>query len=174
MNKKILFNIVGFYLCWWISIYASNSGFFFIGPIFVMFFLGIHFYKIVYHKYEFYFLLICLIIGFGIDTFFLKYEIINYKGYLPQAYNIAPLWVSFLWVCFGATIYHSFKWVKTRYTLMGILSAISGPLIYLSAAKIGVVTILTTSNTYIVIISITWFIFIPLLIFISDKLVEYK
>ena len=174
MNKKILFNIIGFYLCWWLSIYGASIEYYYLGPISVILFLLVHFYKISYHKYEFYFLLICFLIGFCIDTFFLRYQIIDYEGYMPQNYNVSPLWVSFLWVCFGATIYHSFKWVKTRYTLMSILSAISGPIIYLSAAKIGVVTILQNSNLYIVIVSITWAVFIPLLVFISDKLVDSK
>lgn len=174
MNKKIIFNIIGFYFCWWATIYASYLEYYFMGPIFVVLFLGIHFLKIVYHKYELYFLFICLFIGFSIDTFFLKFNIISYKGYLPEVYNIAPMWVSFLWVCFGATIYHSFKWIKTRYLLMAILSAISGPLIYFSAENLEVVTVLSDTNLYIAIISITWFLFIPLLIFISDKLVESK
>ena len=171
MNKKILFNIIGFYLCWWLSIYGAYIGHYYIGPLSVIIFLFVHFYKIVYHKYEFYFLLICLLIGFCIDTFFLRYQIINYEGYLPQNYNVAPLWVAFLWVCFGATIYHSFKWAKTRYTLMGILSAISGPVIYLSAEKIGVLIILKNSNLYLIIIAITWSVFIPLLIILLIPLV---
>ena len=51
MNKKILFNIIGFYLCWWLSIYGASIEYYYLGPISVILFLLVHFYKISYHKY---------------------------------------------------------------------------------------------------------------------------
>ena len=38
INNKKLFNIVGFYLCWLVAILGAANSYFFIGPLFVMFF----------------------------------------------------------------------------------------------------------------------------------------
>ena len=83
LNKKILFNIVGFYLCWWASIFGAANNYFFIGPIFVILFLFFHFFYVINQKKEIIFILICFFIGLFIDTFFLRFNVIYYKGYFP-------------------------------------------------------------------------------------------
>ena len=172
MNKKILFNIFGFYFCWWMSVYGAAVEMYYLGPLSVLLFLFVHLYKIVYHKNEILFLIICFFVGTVIDTLLLRFNVIQYNGLLPLYYEIAPLWVVCLWVCFGATILHSFKWVKGRYLLLSVLSAISGPLIYFSAAKFNTLHFINETSYKIIIISIIWAVFIPLLILISDQLVE--
>ena len=172
INKKILFNIIGFYICWWGSIFGAANDHFYIGPLFVLLFLFIHFYKIVYHKNEIAYLFICFCFGFIIDTIFLRMNIISYKGYLPDYFNIAPLWVVCLWVCFGATVYHSFSWVRRKYFTMSILGAMFGPLIYYSGAKLESLNFINNANSNIKIVAIAWAILIPLLVFISDRLID--
>ena len=112
INKKILFNIIGFYICWWGSILGAANDNYFIGPLFVVIFLFIHSIKVMHYSNEILFLVICYFIGFLIDTIFLRLNIINFNGYLPENYRLAPIWVTGLWVCFGASVSHSFKWIK--------------------------------------------------------------
>ena len=151
MSKKILFNIFGFYFCWWISIYGASVEIYYLGPLSVLLFLFIHLYKIVYHKNEILFLIICFFVGATIDTLLLRFNVIEYDGFLPYYYDIAPLWVVCLWVCFGATISHSFKWVKRRYLLLSILGAMSGPIIYFSATKFNTLHFINETNYKIII-----------------------
>ena len=172
INKKILFNIVGFYICWWGSIWGAVNNLFFIGPICVLLFLFIHLFKIVYNKNEILYLFICFILGFILDTIFLRLEIINYKGYLPLEYNLAPLWVVGLWVCFGATVLHSFKWIRRRYITLFILGAICAPIIYLSASRLETLNFVNENFYALSFVSLGWAIFLPFLIFLSDCIVE--
>ena len=172
INKKIIFNIAGFYFCWWISIFGASNNYFFIGPFFVMFFLMLHFFYVINQKKEIIFILICFFIGLLVDTFFLRFDIIDYKGYLPDNFNIAPLWVISLWMCFGSSISHSFKWVKGNYLLLSILGAVSGPLIYVSATKLEVLYFNYGIYINLICVSIAWGLFLPLVVYISDKLVD--
>lgn len=172
INKKILFNIVGFYLCWWASIFGAANNYFFIGPIFVILFLFFHFFYVINQRKEIIFILICFFIGLFIDTFFLRFNVIYYKGYFPDNFNIAPLWVVSLWMCFGSSISHSFKWIKGNYILLFFLGAFSGPLIYVSATKLEVLYFHYAVYVNLIIVSIAWGLFLPLVVYISDKLVD--
>ena len=172
ISKKIIFNILGFYLCWWITVFGVKNSIFYIGPVSVVFFILVHLYKVMYDKKEIIFLFICFILGGIIDTILLRFSIVDYKGVLVDMYRLAPLWVMLLWLCFGATVYHSFRWAKRKYMSMFFIGAISGPLVYFSASKLGVVVFNTNLLLVLVPISIIWSIFIPFLIFISDQIMK--
>ena len=77
-------------------------------------------------------------LGAFIETTLFNLDIIFHKGILTQ-YNIAPLWAISLWVCFGATIYHSFKWMSKQYITSAILGALSAPIVYFSFKSLGVI-----------------------------------
>jgi len=59
INGKIIFNVIGFYICWWLTIFGTSKGYYFTGPLSVVLFLVIHFYKVTNHKKEDLFLIIC-------------------------------------------------------------------------------------------------------------------
>ena len=172
LNKKILFNIIGFYFCWWASIFGATNKFYFIGPIFVSIFLLIHFLYVINQKKEIIFILICFFIGLLIDSFFLRFDIIHYKGYLPDNFNIAPLWVVSLWMCFGSSISHSFRWVKGNYMSLFLLGAVSGPLIYASATKLEVLYFNYAAYINLISVSLAWGVFLPFVVYLSDKIVD--
>ena len=174
INKKILFNIIGFYLCWFISFYGASINNFYLGPVSVIVFLFVHFSKVMYDRKEIIFILICLFSGFVVDSIFLNLGIIKYKGISPMSSNLAPIWVVSLWACFGATIYHSFRWAKRKYLTMFFLGAVSGPFIYFSAYNMRVLFFDDNFIEVLVVISIIWSIVIPLLILISDKIIKEK
>ena len=95
-------------------------------------------------------------------------DIIIHKGILTQ-YNIAPLWAISLWVCFGATIYHSFKWMSKQYITSAILGALSAPIVYFSFKSLGVIEFGVTNIIAAFSVSAIWCFFIPLFIIIADK-----
>ena len=171
MNNKILFNIIGFYICWWVSIYGAIREIYYLGPLVVIVFLSIHALKVISYNSEILFLIVCYLIGFFIDTFFLRLGIIEYNGFLSENYNLAPIWVTFLWVCFGSSISHSFKWVKKQYKFLALLGVVSGPAIYFSASKAGVL-LFNLNYYYLFIVGACWALFLPLIVYISDRIVK--
>ena len=171
MNNYI-FNIFGFYSCWWLGLYGAYSNLFYLGPLALLIFLLLHFYKVVNHPNEYKYLIICLFLGLIIDTMNIRLGLISYKGIIPLKYGISPLWAISLWVCFGATVFHSFKWLHKKYIMSSILGFLTSPIIYISANKLGVVTFNQNYLYVLIIVSFIWAFFIPLYVYIADKLLE--
>ena len=109
-----------------------------------------------------------------IDTILLNLNLIEYRGFLSENYQIAPLWVVSLWLSYAFSIFHSFKILQKRYKELMILGVFSGPLIYYYLSKIGIITLLYSPLFVLVTISIIWMFIIPFYVYVADKLIEYN
>ena len=171
INRNIVINVIGFYICWWLTVFGAISEFYFLGPLVTFLFVILHLYKVTNHKKEDIFLAISFILGLVIESILLNFQIIIHKGLLVQ-YNIAPLWSVSLWVCFGTTLFHSFKWLSKQYFISMLLGLFSAPLIYFSMNSIGIIEFGVNKIYAAIISSFLWGVFIPLFIYISDRLLE--
>ena len=171
MKNSIVINVIGFYVCWWLTIYGAISQFYYIGQLATFIFIIIHLNKVTNHKKEDIFLLISFFIGIFIESLLLNLNIIIHKGFLVQ-YNIAPLWSSCLWLCFATTLLHSFKWLSKRYIVSSFLGLFSAPMIYFSMFSLDVIDFGVNKILVILFTSILWAIFIPLFIYISDQILD--
>ena len=171
INKNIVLNVVGFYVCWWLTILGAIFKYYFIGPLVTIIFVAMHLYKIANHKREDIFLIISFLLGLFIESLLFNFNIIIHEGILTK-YNLAPLWSVTLWVCFGSTLFHSFKWLSKQYIISSLLGIFSAPLIYLSMESVGVVSFGYDKIYVAIYTAILWGFFIPLFIFISDKILE--
>ena len=171
INKNIVINVIGFYICWWLTVLGAISGFYFIGPLVTLFFVVLHLYKVANHKKEDIFLLISFFLGLFIETLLLNLDIIIHKGILVK-YNIAPFWSVSLWLCFATTLLHSFKWLSKRYLTSSLLGILSAPMIYFSMQSMDVVTFGVDKIIVIIFTSFLWGLFFPLFIYISDRILE--
>ena len=52
INGKLIFNVIGFYICWWTTVFSVSKDQYFVGPLSVIIFLVVHFYKVTNHKKE--------------------------------------------------------------------------------------------------------------------------
>ncbi len=171
MNSNIIINVFGFYLCWWLTVFGAIYEIYFIGPIVTLLFVFLHLYKVANHKKEDMFLLISFFLGMFIESLLLNFDIILHKGMLIK-FHIAPFWAISLWVCFAATLFHSFKWLSRQYFISSLLGILAAPMIYFSMQSIGVVSFGVDKIYVGIFTSILWGLFIPLFIFISDKILE--
>ena len=171
MKNSVIINVIGFYICWWLTIYGAVSKLYYIGPVATFFFIIIHLGKLTNHKEEDIFLLISFFLGLFIETLLLNLDIIIHKGILVK-YNIAPFWSVSLWLCFATTLLHSFKWLSKRYLTSSLLGILSAPMIYFSMQSMGVVTFGVDKIIVIIFTSFLWGLFFPLFIYISDKILE--
>ena len=171
MKNSIIINVIGFYICWWITIYGAVSKLYYIGPLATLIFIIIHLYKVTNHKKEDIFLVFSFFLGLFIETFLLNLNIIIHQGYLVK-YGIAPLWSVSLWLCFATTLLHSFKWLSNRYFISSLLGILSAPMIYFSMESMGVVSFGLSKSLVILFSSILWGIFFPVFIYFSDKILE--
>ena len=171
MKNSVIINVIGFYICWWLTIYGAVSKLYYIGPVATFFFIIIHLGKLTNHKEEDIFLLISFFLGLFIETLLLNLDIIIHKGILVK-YNIAPFWSVSLWLCFATTLLHSFKWLSKRYLTSSLLGILSAPMIYFSMQSMGVVTFGVDKIIVIIFTSFLWGLFFPLFIYISDRILE--
>jgi len=171
MKNSIIVNVIGFYICWWLTIYGAISQLYFIGPLATFIFIIVHLNKVTNHKKEDIFLLISFFLGVFIESLLLNLNIIIHKGIFVK-YNLAPLWAVSLWLCFATTLLHSFKWLSKRYIISSLLGLFSAPMIYFSMYSLGVIEFGVSKIFVILFTSILWALFIPLFIYISDKILE--
>jgi len=171
MKNSIIINVIGFYICWWLTIYGAVSQFYYIGPLATIIFIIIHLNKVTNHKKEDIFLIISFFLGLFIESLLLNLDIIIHKGLLVQ-YNIAPLWAVSLWLCFATTLLHSFKWLSKRYIVSSFLGLLSAPMIYFSMFSLGVIEFGVSKIFVILITSVLWALFVPLFIYISDQILD--
>ena len=174
MNNKIIINLIGFYFCWWISIYGAMNERFYLGPFFLIVYLFIHFKYISFHKLEYLYIIICFLLGISIDSLLLNLGFIDYKGFLPENYNISPLWAVTLWVCFGLSIFHSFKWIQKKYFTSMLMGVISGPVIYYLCLNGNIIKFNYPTSQMLIAISLLWSIILPLFVYIADNLLDEK
>lgn len=171
MKNSVIINVIGFYICWWLTIYGAVSQFYYIGPLATIIFIIVHLKKITNHKREDIFLFICFFLGLFIETLLLNFNIVIHKGIFVE-YNIAPFWSVSLWMCFATTLLHSFKWLSKRYFTSSFLGILSAPMIYFSMQSMGVIEFGVDKYLVVIFSSFMWGLFFPLFIYISDKILE--
>tara|TARA_Y100000590_G_C15566106_1_gene956668 strand:- start:418 stop:939 length:522 start_codon:yes stop_codon:yes gene_type:complete len=172
MNNKIIINLTGFYICWWVSIYGAIKEIYYLGLLFLFFYMIIHFKYISFHESEYLYIIISFLLGFAIDTVLLNIGLIDYKGFLPEKYNLSPMWAITLWMCFGLSIFHSFQWIQKKYLIAMLLGMVSGPIIYYSCLKGDIIKFNYPLLNVLVIISFLWSIILPLFVYIADYLID--
>ncbi len=173
-NYKVLINLLGFYVCWWLSVYGAIQTNYFLGPKSLIIYMVFHFIILVEDKIEYVYILICLILAFCFDTILLKLNFIEYNGFLSENYHIAPLWIVSLWISFSLSIFHSSNILQKNYKKSMVLGMLSGPFIYLSFSKMGIIKLLYSPFSILLLISISWMCIIPLYVYLADKLIEYN
>ena len=172
INYKIIINILGFYVCWWLSVYGAIQEDYFLGPKLLFVYIFVHFILVTENKIEYLYILICTFLAFLFDSILLNLNIIEYKGILSKKYNIVPLWVVTLWVSYALSIFHSFKIIQKNYKIAMLVGFFSGPFIYFSFSQTGIISFSYSPFFVLVLISILWMFILPLYVYIADKLME--
>ena len=170
MNIKQIFNILGFQISWWICVLSANSHMIYLGPMAMVLFLFIHFWKIAMNYNEIKLIVIFGIAGTIIDTIFMFSGILSYNGLYSENIMIAPLWITAMWCGFSATINHSMAWLNEKWNLSFLLGLIFGPLSYLTGEKFGAIVFFVDMKIIIMVLAVVWGISIPLFYWVNNKL----
>jgi len=170
-SKYFLFlNVAFFYIYWWLCFIGASNHSYYYGPVSVLVYFLIHFYFIKNKVLEFKYISFCIILGFLIETLMLRMSFISYNGLLSEKFSIAPIWIILLWGGFGSTIFHSFKWILTRYYVAFFLGGLVTPIFYFFADKIGAIVINESFVNAYFILAIVWSFALLLLIYIAERM----
>ena len=171
LKYKNIFNIIGFQTGWWACVLGTKNGYPHLGPLVMLIFLSIHFARLEIRNKELLFATLVGLIGTFVDTVFLQTNLIEYQGVYTD--NIAPLWITAMWIGFAATINHSLAWLNNKWIMSFALGAIFGPLSYYTGIKFEAlhfeISVLTIS-----ILALLWGVVIPYLYYLNGKVLSKK
>ena len=171
-NKFNIFNIVTFYIYWYLCILGPSRDIYYLGPIFGLLYFIFHFIYVKNKMDDLKIFIMCGVLGFFFESALYYSGLINYRGILVDKFNIVPLWTMILWLGFGLTLLHSFKWILGKYTLSSILLGAIIPLVYLSAHKINSITLNYNFLYSYIVLAVLWsFMFLFINIMVTKNLI---
>ena len=125
-------------------------------------------------KTDLLFVLICLLLGFILDSTLAYFNFIDYS--FDYGYSLmAPLWILFLWIGFALTLNHSMAWIFKNIKMGYLLMALGAPLSYISADRLGAITISNMVLTSLF-VSVSWMLVFKTLLLVKkyqQKKVRY-
>jgi len=107
-------------------------------------------------------LLICLMVGFLLDSLLVQFGILVYATPWPSS-GFAPLWIMLLWVALALVINHSMSAFKDRLWLLAILGGIGSPMSYYAGSRFGAVEWAAPVWQVVLATGLTWAVLLPLL-----------
>ena len=105
-----------------------------------------------------------LVCGSLFDGFLAFTGWVEYQQVWQQIPNLPPIWIVMLWVGFGALVVPAMQWLVERPRLGLPLMAIGAPLSYVSAAKLGAITI-HNGAAALLFIAVTWLLYFGAVIY---------
>jgi len=152
----ILFNAIGFQIGWWLSVIGVMRGLPLLGPLAMGLFLVWHAVAIRFDRAEFRLLLIIAVVGTLLDSMLAAGNVIRYRGGYGNWFWLAPLWITFMWIGFGATLNHSLAWLRQRPRLAFLLGAVFGPLSYWTGMRLEVLQFDARVSQVLVVLALMW------------------
>lgn len=124
LNQFII--IIGYNIVWLATVYGAKWQLFWLGPA-----VSILYILATKKEIPMWNMGVYASIGMAVETIHQQLHFIDYGG------HIAPLWILPLWICFGLMVQKSFAPLAKHPILLGLLSAIGGPMTYYSAGNLG-------------------------------------
>jgi hypothetical protein len=160
-----LINALLFQLAWFGCVAGGDSLAF--ALLVIIFYIHIKYLKL--DRTELIFIGLVAFAGFLMDTILsiagiFKFENIQF-GYIPT-------WLICLWMIFATTINLSLAWLHDRLLLALVLGAIGGPMSYFAGSNLSSVVIAPPQFVSLVIISLCWAVFFPLVLYAARRLLK--
>ena len=118
---------------------------------------------------EYPFFIVLGLVGTALDALWVYTGILDYRAdtIVFGPLRLAPLWITFLWVGLGLSLFEVLSFFISRPILAAILFAASAPFSYLAGAQFDAVVI--NSNLSLLLISASWLIVFYVLFRIADS-----
>ena len=115
-------------------------------------------------------MLLCATVGVVLDSLFTWQGVFKFAE--PTILLPIPVWLVAIWLAFAGTLRHSLDYLLEKPVLAALCAGISAPLSYLAGMRLGAVEFGLSSLTTMSLIAVAWTGAMPLLIYISNKLVS--
>lgn len=152
-----------------VTLYGVTSGHAWLGALALLVFASWHAITAAAAKADFLLAGIAMVVGFTLDTLYLRSGLISYNGELLWT-GAAPLWIVVLWANFALTLGSSLRWLRDRLWLAALLTCAFAPLSYYAGVRMGTASIIGNELQLYALISLTWACVVPLLLWLSAQL----
>jgi Protein of unknown function (DUF2878) len=171
-KSNIIINFVLFQLAWFACVLGAAKQMPWLGVIFTVAIIAWHLCQAKSAKPEVILLCIALIIGAAFDQIMHSTQLLTYQAH-GWSDSLVPAWILALWAGFVTALNVSLRWMRGKWAVMILFGAIGGPLAYMSAEKLGAVTLNSMPASYIA-LGLGWAILTPLLVILSQKFDGFK
>lgn len=165
---RMLLNLGGFQLGWFIAVVGAAQGHPYLGPAYALAAVWLHLRFISTDRAgESMLIAAAVAIGFCLDS---SLVLVGVMSFPPHAQLGAPttFWMLSLWVLFAATLRHSLGWMANRYVLGAVLGAVFGPGAYWAGERLGAMD-LGPGESSLLWIALEWSVAMPLLLLIAAR-----
>lgn len=163
-----LINFVAFQFGWFACVLSAANNQPLLGIACAMVLLGLHFALSTHVQRDLVLVSAIALIGSSWDSLLTWQQLMQFSS--GQYHNdLAPVWISAMWLMFASTINVSLRWLYRRYFLAAMLGAIAGPLAYQAGAALGAV-VLPQPLLTLAVMSIGWALMMPLFIKLAQRI----
>lgn len=162
-GRVIVFNFVAFQALWWACVLSAKPGLELAILLIVLLYTLTHLHWVESWQQALP-LLITALLGCVMDQAGYAMGWISFP--YPHPWNsYMPLWMIALWTAFATTLNVSMRWLQGKPGLAALLGSVFGPLAYLGAEQLGVISLPspTTSLTWV---AVEWAVAMPLMLWI--------
>ena len=163
-----ILSVTQFYISWVACIFGVTHDAPMTGPVVVLGLLTLHLSLTRDRKQDALLILIVGLIGSVIETALILVGLYAFTGHSLSW--VCPVWMTALWMSFGATLNHSLRWLHGRYGWAAVLGAIGGPLSYYVGVHLGALTFLSTLEFTLSVLAMSWALIVPSLVFLTELL----
>lgn len=169
MQRNHLINLICMQALWFVAVLGAASNL--VWPAFLILnaFMVWQLHPSNRKQGDFALVLVALLLGFILDSSWISLGWIKFSS--PNSINgLAPLWILLLWMGLALTLNHSLAWLQRRLGLAALLTAISSPLSYLGAARLGALQLNGDFWLWFFSIGLSWAIVVPFLLLLARSL----
>jgi hypothetical protein len=171
-NSTVIINFVLFQLAWFACVLGAARDMPWLGVIVTVAIVVWHLRTAKQAKPEIFLLIIVLAIGALFDQMMHSTHLLTYQAH-GWSNALVPAWILALWAGFVTALNVSLRWMRGKWMVMIFFGAIGGPLAYMSAEKLGAVTLNNMPASYIA-LGLGWAILTPLLVMLSQRFDGYQ
>lgn len=168
MSARAVISFVGLQLGWFACVLGAARGYPWFGPVVVLLALAMHVERQRASTRELMILGITAIVGFLVDTAFLRFGVVRIPGS-----TLSPPWLIALWPNFISTTSENglLSSLPRRPLLAALLGAVGGPLAYDSGARLGAIELGNHRLAALAIIGVAWALVVPALVLLRARVV---
>lgn len=164
-KTRVVANFVLFQLGWIACVLGAAKGYAWAGTACAVLIVAWHLWRAKRTPNELNLVLCVVLMGAVFDTLMMQLGLISYASGVLIA-GVAPHWILALWALFATSLNVSMNWLKGRVALAALLGAVSGPLSYWAAVRLGAATF-EQPMAAVISLALGWAIIMPLLMVLA-------